>query len=140
MRKTLAVVAAIVLCAGGGFWVYASLSPAPRGSIPVSSTPVAVVAADYLKAAKSQDCGLTRALTTANTWAWCSAPQLLDYDEVGAPYPSPASESGVDEQCVGFMMVITASDDGSMQAGREPWGFCFVHTNKGWRLWDQGLG
>jgi hypothetical protein len=140
VKRFVALVTAVVLCAGGGFWIYASINPAPRGPIPAASAPVATVADIYLKAAKDQDCGLTRALTTSNTWAWCTAPQLLNYDKVQAPDFSPARTSGVNEQCVAFMMDITASSDGSMQAGSEPWTYCVVHTSKGWRLWDQGQG
>ncbi|KQR52654.1 hypothetical protein ASF88_14220 [Leifsonia sp. Leaf336] len=85
-----------------------------------------------MEAAKSQDCGMTRALTSANTWAWCDDPRLISY--------VPEGTTPSDSDCEAYMVTITASTDGSMEAGTEPWSLCFRRTDSGWRLWDQGQG
>ncbi|THG35711.1 hypothetical protein E6C70_06675 [Glaciibacter flavus] len=110
----------------------ALLNPAPRGRIPDASAPMATVAAIYMEAAAQQDCGLTRALTTSNTSAWCDAPRLISYTLSG--------RTGDDGECMTYVITITASGDGSMKAGTQPWSLCFRQTAAGWRLWDQGQG
>jgi len=104
----------------------------PRGVVPGKNASLSTVAHTYMEAARSQDCGMTRALTSANTWAWCDDPRLLSY-QGGGPTPS-------DDKCIAYMVTITASSDGSMHAGTEPWSLCFRQTDSGWRLWDQGQG
>ncbi|NEN06436.1 hypothetical protein G3T36_11190 [Diaminobutyricibacter tongyongensis] len=93
---------------------------------------MSTVAHTYVEAAKHQDCGTTRALTTTNTWAWCDDPRLISYKTVG--------RTGADGECIDYQITITASSDGSMDAGTEPWSLCFRQTKAGWRLWDQGQG
>jgi hypothetical protein len=112
-------------------WVL--LNPAPpaaRGAVAGAYAPMSTVAHTYVEAAKHQDCGMTRVLTTSNTWAWCDDPRLISYKSFG--------RTGDDGECISYMLTITASSDGSMEAGTEPWSFCFRQTNAGWRLWDQG--
>ena len=106
---------------------------------PASTAPVALVSA-YLAGAKAADCSFTRALTQKHTWAWCNDPKLLDYRSIGAARFVPASEAGVDEQCVPFEMETHGSSDGTMPTGWQPWSLCLVHANAGWRVYDQGQG
>jgi hypothetical protein len=104
---------------------------------PVPTTPGSVVAA-YLAAAKSGDCTLTRALTQKSTWAWCDDPKLLDYRSVGAAVVVRATGGAAEEQCVAFEMDTHGSADGTIPIGWQPWSFCLVHTDGGWRVGDQG--
>lgn len=114
---------------------YALLNPAaaaPRGRVPGATAPMSTVADAYLKAAKDEDCGMTRVLTTSHTPAWCDDPRLTSYRLVG--------RTGDDGECMSYVITTTGSSDRSMNAGSEPWSFCFVQTKDGWRLWDQGQG
>jgi len=109
--------------------------------MPSASTPVAVVAADYLAAAKNHDCGLTRALTAPDgTWSWCDDPRLLSYKDVGLPNPVDDNSSPESQHCVDFTMTTTGSSDGTIPVGEEQWSLCFVHEGDGWRVDDQGQG
>ena len=107
-------------------------APAPRGRVPGATAPMSTVADVYLNAAKHEDCGLTRVLTTSHTTAWCDDPHLISYRLV--------ARTGDDGQCMAYEITTTASADGSMDAGSRGWSFCFVQTKAGWRLWDQGQG
>jgi len=114
---------------------YALLNPAdptPRGRVPGATAPMSTVADTYLNAAEHEDCGMTRVLTTSHTAAWCDDPHLTSYRLVG--------RTGDDGECMSYVITTTGSSDGSMNAGTEPWSFCFVQTKAGWRLWDQGQG
>jgi hypothetical protein len=64
----------------------------------------------------------------------------LDYRSVGIAQIFPATTAGADEQCVPFEMNTHGSSDGSMPIGWQPWSLCLVHTNAGWRVYDQGQG
>jgi hypothetical protein len=132
-RGLLALVAMALLagCSSGGHTT--------RPSLPASTAPVALVSA-YLAGAKAGDCSFTSELTLKHTWAWCDDPRLLDYKGVGDARFVPASEGGVDEQCVPFAMDTHGSSDGSMPVGWQPWSLCLVHTDAGWRVYDQGQG
>jgi hypothetical protein len=127
----LVLVALLGGCSAGG----QSTRPLP----PAATTPVALVSA-YLAGAKAGDCSFTRALTQKHTWAWCDDPKLLDYRSVRAAQFRPASQAGVDEQCVPFEMDTHGSSDGSMPSGWQPWSLCLNHTDAGWRVYDQGQG
>jgi hypothetical protein len=137
VKKILAIAFGIVLMGlGAGIWTYTANHPAP----PAASAPVAVVAADYLKAAKAQNCALTRELTLSGTLTWCNDPRMLGYSAVEAPHLVRATTYNPRQWCVDFTMTITESSDETMSAGTEPWSYCFVRTKVGWRLWDQGQG
>ncbi|MEY9950639.1 hypothetical protein [Leifsonia sp. EB34] len=88
------------------------------------------MAQTYIEAAKQQDCGLTRALTTSNTWSWCNDPRLLSYRLEG--------RTGAEGECMAYEVTLTASSDGTIPDGTQPWTLCFRQTKAGWRLWDQG--
>lgn len=109
-----------------------SAAPAPRGRVPGATAPMSTVAEVYMVAAKQEDCGMTRVLTTSHTTAWCEDPHLTSYRLV--------ARTGDDGQCLAYEITTTASSDGSMDAGSRGWSFCFVQTKAGWRLWDQGQG
>jgi hypothetical protein len=139
IRKRLlvtGVLALILLTAGLAGWRYTVDNPAP----PPASASVSTVAAVYLKAAKAQNCGLTRELTIAPEFAWCDDPQMLRYSSVGKPYLNQYDPGDAVNYCVDFILTNTASSDGTMTAGSQPWSLCFVHRNVGWRLLDQGFG
>lgn len=117
-----------------------STSTASRVSTPPVATSPERVARVYLRAAFTGNCKLTAELTLPKTWNWCDDPRLLGYRSVRGPDHVPASVAGRDEECVDFEMYTHGSSDGSMQAGWQPWGLCFVKTRVGWRLYDQGVG
>jgi hypothetical protein len=115
-------------------------STASGASVPSAAASPEQVARVYLRAAVTGDCRLTAELTLPHTWNWCDDPRLLDYRSVRSPDHVPASEAGRTEECVPFEMDTHGSSDGSMPAGWQPWGLCFVKTPVGWRLFDQGTG
>jgi hypothetical protein len=124
-----------------GLLAACSSAPAASGaSLPPSAASPAQVARVYLRAALTGNCTVTAALTLSHTWSWCDDPKLLDYRSVRSPSSVPASEAGRNEQCVPFQMDTHGSSDGSLPAGRQPWQLCFVSTQAGWRLYDQGQG
>ena len=106
---------------------------------PESTSPEALVGT-YLAAAKIGDCSFTRALTLKSTGNWCHDPQLLAYRSIEAAQFTPASEVGVNEECVPFEIDTHGSSDGSMPTGWQPWSLCLVQTKAGWRVRDQGQG
>lgn len=61
------------------------------------------------------------------------------YRDVTGPVPFTKEQAGRDEQCVSLEMTTTESSDGCLAAGDRPWSLCFVHTNDGWGLYDQGF-
>lgn len=128
----LAIVVGFAGCLALAFVLLNPQPVTPRGPVPASFAPMSTVARTYVEAAKHHDCGMTRALTTSNTWAWCDDPRLISYKLL--------SRTGDDGECMAYMITITASSDGSMDAGTEPWSLCFRQTKAGWRLWDQGQG
>lgn len=136
--RKLTVLALAIVAATAGALALAAVAldgaglVAPRGPVPGATAPMSTVAAVYLEAAKDEDCGMTRALTTSHTAAWCHDPHLTTYRLVG--------RTGDDGECMNYVITTTASTDGSMDAGPKPWSFCFVQTKAGWRLWDQGQG
>ena len=132
--------AALALVVAGGGVVLANQSAAPREAVPPASTSVSAVARIYLRAAKGQDCGMTKALTleSSNTFSWCHDPLLQSYGNVGGPTPALyMSRTG---ECIDFTMRTSGSSDGSLPRGTQPWSLCFTHTRAGWRVFDQGEG
>jgi hypothetical protein len=111
----------------------------PDQPLPPSSADVRTVARAYVRAAEHEDCSVTRALTTSHTWAWCSDPRLISVRGMTADTLVTGGVSRP-EHCVAFDMTTTGSSDETMPRGAESWGFCFVPTSAGWRLWDQGQG
>ncbi|MFF2050018.1 hypothetical protein ACFVU2_00330 [Leifsonia sp. NPDC058194] len=109
-------------------------NPSAPEPVPGRDATLASVARTYLEAAKHHDCGLTRALTTAHTWAWCDDPRLLSYTERVVPPDDTES----DNPCLDYTIDTTGTASGSLPRGEEPWVLCFVQTPDGWRLRDQG--
>ncbi|MGN6760572.1 MAG: hypothetical protein ACTHJI_04480 [Leifsonia sp.] len=109
-----------------------SAAPVPRGPVPGAGATLSSTAHTYMEAAKHNDCGMTRALTTSNTRAWCDGPRLLSYTFLG--------RSGDDGQCMGYSITTDTGLDGTDQGRTEGWSFCYRQTKAGWRLWDQGQG
>lgn len=109
-----------------------SAAAVPRGPVPGAGATLSSTAHTYMEAAKHNDCGMTRALTTSNTTAWCDGPRLLSYTFLG--------RSGDDGQCMGYSITTDTGLDGTDQGGTEGWSFCYRQTKAGWRLWDQGQG
>ena len=70
---------------------------------------------------------LTAALTTSNTWSWCSDPKLLDFRPVGEAYLVPAAIAGRNEQCVDFEM-YQMTHDGFVGKPRRPLG-CVIQVS-----------
>jgi hypothetical protein len=139
VKKLLVCAAAVALVVVGGAVVLANQSTAPREAVPPASTSVASVARIYLRAAKGQDCGMTKALTLASsTFSWCHDPLLQSYGNVRSP--TPALGMMRTGECIDFTMRTSGSSDGSLPRGTEPWGLCFTHTRAGWRVFDQGEG
>jgi hypothetical protein len=138
-----AVAVVLAVAASGAVLANQSAAPhgaAPDGAVPPASTSVASVARIYLKAAKKQDCGLTKALTaeTSSTFSWCHDPLLQSYGNVRNP--TPALDMSRAGECVAFTMRTSGSSDRSLPAGTEPWSLCFTRTGAGWRVFDQGQG
>ena len=102
------------------------------GPVPGADATLSSTAHTYMEAAKDDDCGMTRALTTSHTTAWCDGPRLLAYTLLG--------RSGDDGQCRSYSITTDTGLDGTDEGGTEPWSFCYRQTNAGWRLWDQGQG
>jgi hypothetical protein len=135
------LVAALMLMSAGSVLAACSGNPSePRVPAPPADASPERVARAYLRAAFTGNCDLTAELTLPQTWSWCTDPKLLKYRSVGRAYFSPASQSGRNEECVDFEMYTHGSSDGTMPVGWQPWGLCFVRTNAGWRLYDQGQG
>jgi hypothetical protein len=133
---TAAVVAGLTI--SNPFASHSMTLPASR-LLPKSAT-VTEATTWYLQKAKEQDCAATRAVTLPHTWAWCSNPRLRDFKALGGPVSVPASIAGRDEQCVNFQMFTTGDSEGTIPAGWRPWSLCFVKTQNGLRLYDQGTG
>lgn len=134
---------AAALVAGAGVWqlTLSQRAAIPAGPVPNASTSVEQTARTYLIAATTGDCAMTKALTepgTSKASAWCTNPRMLSYSDVKVPEHVSASEAGVDEECVGFTMRSTGTDDQALPAGTLPWSLCFVRTPAGWRVHDQG--
>ena len=66
------------------------------------------------------------------------SPTMTAYRNLEGPVSFTKEQAGRDEQCVSFEMTTTESSDGSIAAGDGPWSLCFVSTDDGWRLYDQG--
>ncbi|MFE4950393.1 hypothetical protein ACFQ9V_09825 [Leifsonia sp. NPDC056665] len=109
-----------------------SNAPLPRHPVPGPDATLSSTAQAYMEAAQHNDCGMTRALTTANTTAWCDGPKLLAYKFLG--------RSGDDGECMGYSITTDTGLDGTDNGGTEGWSFCYRLTKAGWRLWDQGQG
>lgn len=107
-------------------------TPAPLHPVPGPDATLTSTSQAYMEAAKSNDCGMTRALTTSNTTAWCDGPRLLAYKFV--------ARTGDDGACLAYWITTDRGLDGTDQGGSEPWSFCYRQTKAGWRLWDQGQG
>lgn len=107
-------------------------SPVPRGPVPGADATLSSTAHTYMEAAKHNDCGMTRALTTSNTTAWCDGPRLLSYTLLG--------RTGDDGACMSYSITTDTGLDGTEQGGTKGWSFCYRQTKAGWRLWDQGEG
>ena len=108
------------------------LAPAPRGPVPGVDATLSSTAQTYMEAAKRNDCGMTRALTTSNTTAWCDGAKLISYTFL--------ARTGDDGECMAYRITTDRGLDGTDNGGTEPWSFCYRHTKVGWRLWDQGQG
>lgn len=128
------------LCVVGALAACSAASTGSGEPVPPSTASPERVASVYLSAAYTGNCALTAELTTAHTWNWCNDPKLLHYRSVESAHAVSASAAGRNEECVDFEMYTDGSSDGSMPIGWQPWGLCFVRTNAGWRLWDQGQG
>ena len=128
------LIALVIVVVLGGALASASalLNPQPGGPIPGPDATLSVTAHTYMEAAKRNDCGMTRALTTSNTKAWCDRPRLLAYRLLG--------RTGDDGQCMAYSITTDSGLDGTDHGGTEPWSFCYRLTKAGWRLWDQGQG
>ena len=100
----------------------------------------------YLSAAEHGDCALTGRLTTSHTFSWCagpltwvnSDPELLSYRDVGKRAVVAEGVADRREACV--PTTIDQRGMSGAEAGRISWGWCWVQTPAGWRLWDQGQG
>ena len=131
---TLAVLTAITV----GGWMFLGPPSEPDQPLPSADAAVATVAAAYLDAAVRQDCAFTGALTLARTFSWCTSPTMTAYRDLQGRLSFTKGQAGRDEQCISFEMTTTESSDGSIAAGDGPWSLCFVSTDDGWRLYDQG--
>lgn len=136
-RRGWTLIGVGVVIAGVATW---QLAPLMESDALRPSASVSTVADGYLAAAVRKECVVTRALTTTNTWSWCTDPALVSYSHVGKPYTVSVTSAGRAEECVPFTMHTSGSGDGTMPTGEQPWALCFVHTWAGWRLWDQGQG
>lgn len=134
------MIATVVVLILAGVWVYVANHPFPRGSVPPASATVSTVTRDYLKAAKSGDCGLTQASTLSSTNAWCNDPRVLSYAGIGKPYPYQPTGKTVQGSCEDFNMRTTAKNITKSPTRFARWTFCFSHTSQGWRLATQGQG
>lgn len=139
------VVALLVLVAVaiGGVRAYDALQPRPpQRPLPAASASLHEVATAYLDAAVRQDCGMTRALSTAGArFSWCTSPTMTSYRALTGPTVLTSKQvDGPEQKCMSFWMTNTESSDGSLQAGDQPWDLCFVSTPAGWRVANQGQG
>lgn len=129
----VALVVAVSGCSGGQkATASATVPPAAAGSQEVVHS--------YLDAATSGDCAVTQELTAASTWAWCDAPKLTGYKNLGAVTKIPASQAGVNLDCYHLTITTTAEPKRGITAGTRPWTMCFEHTQEGYRLFQQGMG
>jgi hypothetical protein len=133
--KRIAWLAAVAVLALG-LWIFRANQP--HEPLPPANASVTQVATAYLDAAVRQDCGFTRALTTQRTFSWCSSPSMTAYRDLTGPVAVSAEGGGVAQQCMSFGMTTTGSGDGSIPEGDVQWGLCFVSTDAGWRVHDQG--
>src|SRR4051812_46956060 len=85
--------------------------PVARGPVPGADATLSSTAHAYMEAAKDSDCGMTRALTTSNTTAWCDGPRLLSYTLLG--------RTGDDGDCMSYSITTDTGLDGTDQGGTE---------------------
>ena len=137
VRLVVAAVVVSVLAVVGWRWVDRTF--VLDRPLPARGASVTEVATAYLDAAVRQDCAFTQALTLERAFAWCVSPTMTAYSDVERPTFLPAADAGRDEWCVGFTMTTTESADGSLSEGTLPWNLCFVATDQGWRVHDQGF-
>lgn len=136
-KHRAATLAALTIITVGG-WMYLGPPSEPDQALPPANATVDTVAASYLDAAVRHDCAFTDALTLARTFSWCTSPTMTSYRNLQGPVWFTKEQAGRDEQCISFEMTTTESSDGSIAAGDGPWSLCFVSTDDGWRLYDQG--
>lgn len=131
---SVASVGALAVCWG------AVTSAGAQHPIPEPDTPVRDVALAYWRAAVSGDCRATRAMSTADTWAWCDVPRVTAVDDVGLAAPQLQSDQGTSRACVTSVITNTGSGDGdgAVMGGRQMWTMCFEHLPQGWRVYQQG--
>ncbi|WP_439688998.1 hypothetical protein ACRQ4C_13450 [Curtobacterium sp. SP.BCp] len=96
----------------------------------------------FLRAAKAHDCALMSYLSVSESETWCpkaptawadGRPELLAYRNVGKAFAVSAEEAG--RASVITQRWMNGADPGTME-----WGWCWVRTHDGWRLYDQGQG
>lgn len=133
-RWKIPLIAAAIVVGLGGVVAGASelLNPPPGGPVPGHDATLSSTSQTYMEAAKSNDCGITRALTTSNTTVWCDRPRLLSYKFL--------RRTGDDGECMAYWITTDTGLDGTDQGASEPWAFCYRLTNAGRRLWSQGQG
>ncbi len=134
----VALVTALAVVAAGG-WTFLGPPSQPDQPLPPADATVVTVGTAYLQAAVRQDCAFTEALTMSRTFSWCTAPTMTTFRNLAGPTHFTKEQAGQDQQCMSFEMTNTESSDGSLTAGDRPWSLCFVSTNEGWRLYDQGF-
>lgn len=107
--------------------------------LPPKKATVVDVTKAYATAAISKDCATTKALTE-HTFAWCSNPHMIKYKIIGPAYVSPSQRNVPTQTCVPMELTSKGTDEDVAFDGTHRWDFCFVQTDNGWRLWDQGQG
>jgi hypothetical protein len=126
---------------GVGMVAVANAAAAPASTaIPDTRMTVEQAAQAYLDATLRHDCWYTSTHTDPNTNSWCSDPTMTD--AVGLDAPQAVGPPMVDrrEWCASFEMTTNGDSQGSLPAGDQPWGYCFVKEHGVWMLWDQGMG
>lgn len=91
----------------------------------------------YLRAVMGNRCSEARSMTPSREDAWCGNPIIKRAHYEGVTH-IPASQAGVDEECVRYTITTTGSSDGSLAAGTTPWSYCYAHTHSGWKMHAQG--
>jgi len=147
-RRNRGVVAGVIVAAciaGAGGWRLtndSASSSVPAGPVPGPGVSVLETAKVYMRAAASGDCAMTHALESPKILGridWChDDPKLIKYKITGPATPEGPPGTAVHEQCVPTLATTSANSEGSMYAGTTPWSWCFVKTDAGWRLHDQG--
>jgi hypothetical protein len=131
-KASLLTLATVVGLGAALVGTYALVNPPPAGAVPGVDATLSSTAQTYMDAAKRNDCGMTRALTSSHTTAWCDGPRLLSYRFL--------ARTGDDGECMAYSITTDTGLDGTDRGGTEGWSFCYRHTSAGWRLWDQGQG